>query len=213
MSQDEATRAQPAPWFRMHPRGAIVVAAVLFVAVVAVRLTSNDSSDAITVMFSLPVALLAVAFGVRGGLIGAAIGYGLFAIMASWHSNGDLDLLGWFARAASLFPLGLLLGRAADQIARSGRLALAEQLRRLELEESERRQLEALELNDSVIQQIAAAKWLIERGESDEAIEVLTATIETGQRLVAGLLPRSITRLRAVERDDSGGAAAGGRAR
>lgn len=196
MSQDAPLRVGSVPWFSAHPRAAVVVASGLFLAVTALRFGAHSSGDAVTVLYSLPVALLAVAFGRRGGLIGATVGYALFALFATWHANGDIDALGWIARGAALFLLGGLLGHAADQSTTHARLALAEQQRRLALEESERRQLEALEINDTVIQAIAAAKWLVERGETTEAVEILAATIATGQRLVAGLLPRSITRLR-----------------
>ena len=47
---------------------------------------------------------------------------------------------------------------------------------------------EAAEINDSVLQQMAATKWLLESGRIDEAIELLEATMTTGQQLVTRVL-------------------------
>ena len=38
---------------------------------------------------------LAVTFGLRGGLVGAGCGFGLFALLEVLHSSGDIDADGW----------------------------------------------------------------------------------------------------------------------
>ena len=40
-----------------------------------------------------------------------------------------------------------------------------------------------------MLQHLAVAKWMIEAGDSDGAIEILTSTMAKGERMVADLLP------------------------
>jgi hypothetical protein len=83
----------------------------------------------------------------------------------------------------------VLLGQATDQI-EAGRLrSIAAAGERQRLEERARRQAEGLEISDSLLQHLAVAKWMIEAGDSDGALEILTSTMATGERMVAELLP------------------------
>ena len=49
-------------------------------------------------------------------------------------------------------------------------------------------QRDAAEIHDSVLQQMAATKWLLESGHVDEGIELLEATMTTAQQLVTRVL-------------------------
>ena len=181
------------PWYRRRSSDALVVAVGLFVGVSILQWFNDDAAQAIAVLYVLPVALLAVTFGLRGGLVAATFGFVLFALFEIFHSSGEIDVDGWLVRAIAMFLLGALLGRATDQSTASERTAVAEQHRRDQLEEVNRRYREALEINDSILQQIVAAKWKIERGQPEEAAEVLAATIERGERMVQGLLPKRVS--------------------
>ena len=177
------------PWYRSSARAALAVAAGLFAAVTVAHVVVNGTGEAVDILYALPVALLAMAFGLRGGLIGAGVGFALFAVVELAGGTGDIDATGWASRAAGLLLLGALLGRATDQI-ESGRLrTLAAAEERLRLEDRARRQTEGLEISDSILQHLAVAKWMIELGEHDKALEVLTSTMATGERMVAELLP------------------------
>ncbi|HEY8525044.1 MAG TPA: hypothetical protein VIL48_08785 [Acidimicrobiales bacterium] len=171
---------QAGPWFQRHPRLAVGVAAGLFAVVFAVRLAVHETNDAILLLFVLPVALLAVAFGLRAGAAAGLLGVALLAV---WMAVADVALspLGWVARATPLLLLGVLLGAAADRLREA-----AEVERRLVLAEIQAR--EAAELHDSVIQRLAAAKWALEAGDDQRSIELLTESIETAEALVAELL-------------------------
>ena len=169
------------------------MAVALFVGVSVLQGFDDASGHAIAVLYVLPIALLAVTFGLRGGLLAATAGVSLFAVFEVIHSTGDIDADGWAVRAVAMFLLGALLGRATDQMAASERAALAEQRRRHRAEEVNHRYAEAIELSDSIVQQMVAAKWLMEQGRSEQAGDMLSATIETGELMVAGLLPRRIT--------------------
>ena len=177
------------PWYRTHARVALLVACGLFAAVTVSRLFTDASGEAVDILYSLPIALLAMSFGLRGGLIGAGIGFALFASVELADGVGDIDATGWIARAAGLLLLGVLLGQATDQIESGQQRAIAAQEQRRSLEERARRQAEALEISDSILQHLAVAKWMVEAGKEREAIEVLTSTMATGERMVADMLP------------------------
>ena len=61
------------------------------------------------------------------------------------------------------------------------------------MEERARRQAEGLEISDSILQHLAVVKWMIEAGQKDEAVEILTSTMATGERMVAELLPMRLS--------------------
>lgn len=177
------------PWYRSHARTALVAASGLFVAVTVAHIFANHTGQAVDILYALPVALVAMSFGLRGGLIGAASGFSLFAAVELAYGVGDIDVTGWLARAAGLFLLGILLGHATDQIESGQRAAMAAQQERLALTLRARRHAEALEISDSILQHLAVAKWMVEAGRYDKAIEILTTTIATGERMVADVLP------------------------
>ena len=177
------------PWFRAHPSEATVVACTLFVAVVILQELDSRASDATALLYVLPIALMAVTFGLVGGLASAAAGYIVLAVFAVTNSNGHIDVEGWISRAAAMFLLGALLGRASDQTCRADELALENQRERLLLEEKNRRYAEGLELSDSVLQNVAVAKWLVEQGNDVEAAGLLSDALDRGQHMVGELLP------------------------
>lgn len=168
------------PWFQGHRRVAIAVATVLYAAVFVVSLAVSRA-DEVNMLYVLPVALLAVAFGRRGGVLGAGVAVSLYAVSAN-------DLLGWATGAAAVALLGLLLGDATDRIMSDQRRARREALERERLEEEHRRHQEALKLHDSVVQGIAAGIWMLDVGSNKEALRALTSTMGLAQHLVSELL-------------------------
>jgi len=189
MASLEPLGGDPFPWYRSHRRAATVTAAVLFAAVTGMHVVVNGTGQAVDILYALPIALLAMSFGLRGGLVGATTGFLLFAVVEVFDGVGDIDVTGWITRVAGLFLLGVLLGQATDQIEVGQRRAMAALVERRALADRARRQAEALEISDSILQHLAAAKWKIESGDSDEAIGILTSTMATGARMVADLLP------------------------
>ena len=178
------------PWYYLRPGRAVGVAVALFAVVSVLQWFDDGSGQAIAVLYVLPIALLGVSLGERGGLAAAAAGFGLFAGFEVVHSSGDIDATGWVVRAVAMFLLGGLLGHSTDRTTASEKTALDEQQKRSLAEEANHRYAEAIEINDSLIQEIVAAKWLVEQGRTDQAAEILTTTIATGERLVVELLPR-----------------------
>jgi len=177
------------PCYGSHPRAALLLSAALFTAVTVLHVAVNGTGEAVDILYALPVALLAMSFGTWGGLVGAGIGFSLFTVVELVDGVGDIDATGWCSRAAGLFLLGALLGRASDQV-ESGQVRATALLReRQVLDEQTRRQRDGLEISDSILQHLTVAKWMVEAGRNDEAVAILTATMSTGERMVAELLP------------------------
>jgi K+-sensing histidine kinase KdpD len=168
------------PWFWLRPALAAVVSAVLFAAIAALRWSVGTAEDSISMLYVLPVALLALAFGLRVG-----VGAGMFAVglLALWlaTTGESLSAFGWLSRATPLLLLGVLVGAAADRI----REAAEHQRRAAAVALLQR---EAAEINDRVLQQMAAAKWMLEAGRTDDGIDLLASTMDDAQRLVASML-------------------------
>lgn len=153
----------------------------MFVAITAARLAlGDDATVAITLLYVVPISLVALAWGRLPGVVASAAA---LALLALWVVIDGVDLtpLGWAARVVPIMLVGLVLGDASDRIRR------AEQAR---VEQAERELLhrEAVEINDSLLQDMAAAKWALEAGRSDVGLERLSDAIASGQKLVSQLI-------------------------
>jgi hypothetical protein len=168
------------PWFRARPRTALAVAALLFTVVLAVRFSVEDPVEAVSMLYVLPVALVALAFGRRAGLAAGLVALGLVALWVV-VAGAELSVVGWAARLVPFVVLGWLLGDASD------RLEVAE-ARRAALEAAAQRHRDATEVNDTLIQGMAAAKWAIEAGRTESGLQTLDQTIRLGHELVSELL-------------------------
>jgi hypothetical protein len=175
-----ARAAEAGPWFRARPRAALAVSVALFGAVFVLRLADDTASDAVSMLYTLPVALVALAFGRAAGL---AAGATAVLLVVVWVAVDDqtLSVLGWVSRAVPLVLLGGLLGDASDRLSRAER-------RRLALETDAQRQRDATEVNDTLVQGMAAAKWALESGRHDAGLRTLDETLRLGHQLVSELL-------------------------
>jgi hypothetical protein len=91
-----------------RPRLALSVASALFALALTLRLVSGDSRHAISMLFVLPVALLAVTRGRRAGILGGLVAVAMVAIGAS-VTQTHLTALGWTSRAVPLLLVSTLL--------------------------------------------------------------------------------------------------------
>jgi glucose-6-phosphate-specific signal transduction histidine kinase len=171
------------PWFQHRPRLVLGVIAALFVSVFVLRLVTGSSVEPYSMFYVLPVALAATAFGERGGLVAALVALVLIVVstllLDVTHGPG-----GWAARVVPLLLLGLLLGRATDRVRR----AEAEH-RRLEVAALLHR--EAIEINDTLIQQMTAAKWALEAGRTDAGLAALEQAMAEAHQMVSELIRRA----------------------
>ena len=167
-------------WFRRRPPLTWGAAASLFLGVFVLRLSGGTVEDAYSMLYVFPVALVAFAFGLRKG---AAAGVLAVLLIVVWAVVRDvsLDPAGWASRIMPILLLGVLLGEASDRLRRN---------------DAERRRLEtaallhrdAIEINDSLIQGMAAAKWALEAGDVEAGLRTLNGTISQAQELVSGLI-------------------------
>lgn len=175
------TPAPYVPWFSRRTGLAFAGVLAMFVAITVVRASlGDDASVGITLFYVVPISLAGLVWGRLAGMIASGVA---LVLLALWVLLADVDLglLGWSTRVVPMLLVGLLLGDASD------RLRLAEQAR---VEHAERELLhrQAVEINDSLLQGMAAAKWALEAERYDVAIERLSETIRSGQKLVAGLI-------------------------
>jgi hypothetical protein len=104
-------------------------------------------------------------------------------LLVGWVFLAHLELspLGWASRLTPLLLLGYLLG---DAVARLRRAESA----RLRLEDAARRHRDAVQLNDSIVQSLSAAKWALEGGDLEGGLQIVTETLHLGNQLVSDLI-------------------------
>lgn len=175
--------AMRGPWFREHPTAVLAVASVLFGAVLCLRLLAGGPVDAYSLLYVLPVALVAMSSGLRAGVVASMVAV---ALMVLWAVVADVSLspAGWASRAVPLLLLGLLLGDASDRLART-------EVERRRLESAALLHREAIEINDSLVQGMVAAKWSLEAGQTDLGLRTLSETITRAHALVSGMVHRA----------------------
>jgi signal transduction histidine kinase len=131
-------------------------------------------------LYVLPVALLAITFGLRVGIASGVLAVSLLVLWAV-TAGENLSAWGWLSRVTPLLLLGALVGESADRI----RAAAEAERRAAEVRLLQR---EAAEINDHVLQQMAAAKWMLEAGRIDDGVDLRVSAMDTAQQLVARML-------------------------
>ena len=180
LDSTKLTRVVQRPWFDRRPRRAIAIASALFLAVFLLRISVGDERDAIAMLYVLPIALIAISFGQRAGVIAGGVAVGL---LATWTLVSDVSLtpLGWLSRIVPLVLIGGLIGGASDRM----RAADAAERRADAIALLQR---DGAEINDSIVQSLSVAKWAIESGDVERAQSILDDTIVSGQKLVTRVL-------------------------
>jgi PAS domain S-box-containing protein len=95
-------------------RSTILVAALLFGAVFVLSVAGRSHADAPLVLLVAPVALLAVAYGLRGGVAAAAVAV-VLATTSLVLTGDEVSLLGYISRGTAFVVVGILVGRVVDQ--------------------------------------------------------------------------------------------------
>jgi hypothetical protein len=171
------------PWFRRHTGLAVTVAGVLYVAVFCLQFLIGTPVDADSALYALPVALVASATGLRAGILAGFTGVGL-TVLGAVTQQVALSPVGWASRVLPLLLLGILLGHATDRQRRA-------EVERRRLEIAALLHREAIEVNDSLVQGMAAAKWSLDAGQVEAGRQILSQTIVLGDRVVSGLIRRA----------------------
>lgn len=116
----------------------------------------------------------------------AGFGIAAFVVMEIVRSHGDVDLTGWVGPLLAMALLGGLVGHLSEVAA--GHEA-ARTLQARHLDEARKAQEAASEVNDSIVQRLAAARWMLEAGMHQEALDALDSTVTEGIAQVSGTLP------------------------
>lgn len=159
------------PWYR---RRAILAAVVLFVAVTVLRALVDSPREAITVLYVIPIAIVAIELGLAAGIAAAVISFVAFVV---WDqvSDAGVTAVGYLSRACAFAGIAVVVGTLAE------RLRLAE--RRVS------RMAEAEDFSSTVVQTLTVAHLALERGEIAEAREAVSQTLRAAVGMVGDHLP------------------------
>jgi signal transduction histidine kinase len=93
----------------------VVIAGLLFAAAFAARIVINDPDALLANFYIIPVALLAIEFGTRGGLIAAAVAE---ALVPAWSVINSVHVhpLGYVARGAAFVITAIVVGRFSERL-------------------------------------------------------------------------------------------------
>jgi hypothetical protein len=133
----EDSVAGSARWQRLRRGSTFAGALVLFAGIFLLRVSDPDIGDGVGFLFVVPLAVLALGFGLRGG-ISALVGFALVVVWDLLHRHAGITALGFLNRAIALLALGAMLGgfvihrrRLEGRIARHWAGALAKRTREL----------------------------------------------------------------------------------
>jgi PAS domain S-box-containing protein len=97
-------------WPEPEGRTTLAFAAVLFAVVFVLRIFDSSPSNAEGVLYLIPIGMLALRFGLRGGIAGALVGVVLVLSWGIVHGNTELSPVSYVSRISALVALGVLLG-------------------------------------------------------------------------------------------------------
>ncbi|MBV9606645.1 MAG: GAF domain-containing sensor histidine kinase [Solirubrobacterales bacterium] len=112
----ERLRASAPPPSSATKRVLIVAgAALLFAATFAARVVISDPDALLANFYIVPIAVLAIEFGTRAGLLAAAVAE---ALVPAWSviDNVNVHPLGYIARGAAFVITGLVVGRFSERL-------------------------------------------------------------------------------------------------
>lgn len=93
----------------------IALAFGLFAGIFALRQGDPNVGDVTEILFVVPIALLALRFGLRGGLAGGLLGLALIVVWDHFDDDLAISVEGYLNRGIAFLLLGTLLGLFVDQ--------------------------------------------------------------------------------------------------
>jgi PAS domain S-box-containing protein len=100
-------------WPKLGGPATLALALTLFIGIFALRMSDPNIDNAKATLFVVPIAVLALRFGLRGGLAGALVAC---ALVVAWGHYGDVHLAanGYLSRGIAFLVLGTLFGTFID---------------------------------------------------------------------------------------------------
>ena len=102
-------------WPTLGGPATIALAIVLFVAVFALRESDPNVGNGEATLYVVPIAVLALRFGLRGGLAGSGLSAALIVTWGLSSHPGAVTLGGYLSRGVAFLVLGVFLGIVVDQ--------------------------------------------------------------------------------------------------
>ena len=93
----------------------LAFAGALFVAIFALGTVIDDPAEAASVLYVLPVALVAIRFGALGGAIAATFALALFGVVNALDDQGA-GVFGYMTRGTAFYVLGVVLGAFSTRL-------------------------------------------------------------------------------------------------
>jgi hypothetical protein len=159
------------------------VIAGLLAAVTLLRWFFDRNGESVALLYVVPIALGALRFGRRGGIIVAGFGVVAFVVLEAVRARGDLDVSGWAGPLLAMTLIGALVGHLSEV---AGHREAEQGLRTAQIGALRDAQRSAISTADSMVQQVAAARWMLEAGQPEEALAALGDAVAEG---IARLTP------------------------
>ena len=156
---------------------AIGVIVGLFAVVTILRWRFDRAGEAVALLYVVPITLGALRFGRRGGILAAGFSLTAFIVLETFRARGDVDVTGWAGPLLAMALIGGLVGHLREAAALRD---LDRKRQALEIEKLCDAQREAATASDSIVQQVAAARWMLEAGRSQEALAALGDAVAQG---------------------------------
>jgi putative two-component system response regulator len=102
-------------WPTLGRTATLALVLALFAGVFALRALHPNVADADEILFVVPIALLALSFGLRGGLAGALFGLTLVVVWDTSNNHPALSASGYLSWGVAFVLLGALLGDFVDK--------------------------------------------------------------------------------------------------
>jgi PAS domain S-box-containing protein len=101
-------------WPKLGGATTLLLSLALFVGSFVLRVSDSNIADGESTLFLIPIALLALRFGLRGGLAGALVAC---ALVITWGRYDDVHLgvTGYLSRGVAFLVLGPLIGTFVDR--------------------------------------------------------------------------------------------------
>ncbi|MBN1528028.1 MAG: PAS domain S-box protein [Thermoleophilaceae bacterium] len=99
-------------------RGVLAIAGLLFAVVMALRIASENPHDFVTLLFTVPIALIAIELGLAWAFGAATFALALFGLWAAAWASAAPSALDYISRGVTFLAIGGVVGALAGRLRR-----------------------------------------------------------------------------------------------